>query len=67
MGMSVFAGLIVATSLAIFFVPSFFVMVEKYLAKEKKNEDENPAFTPPDSSTTDSPSGGKDISEKGGQ
>ena len=40
MGMAVFAGLLVATTLAIFLVPALFVMVEKYFVKEKKKESE---------------------------
>ncbi len=35
MGLAVFSGLLVATSLAIFMVPTLFVMVEKYLVKSK--------------------------------
>jgi HAE1 family hydrophobic/amphiphilic exporter-1 len=34
MGMAVFAGLIVATSLAVLFVPMFYVMVEKFFGKK---------------------------------
>ncbi len=37
MGLAVFAGLLVATTLAIFTVPSLYVMVEKYLVRDKKN------------------------------
>ena len=37
MGLAVFAGLLVATTLAIFTVPSLYVMVEKYLVRSKKN------------------------------
>ena len=36
MGLAVFAGLLVATTLAIFTVPSLYVMVEKYLVRDKK-------------------------------
>ena len=49
MGMAVFAGLLVATTLAIFLIPSLFVMVEKYLVKEKKPENDA-VFNVPDSS-----------------
>jgi HAE1 family hydrophobic/amphiphilic exporter-1 len=35
MGMAVFAGLLVATMLAIYLVPMLFVMVEKYLVRTK--------------------------------
>ena len=38
MGMAVFAGLIVATTLAVVLVPMLFVFVEKYFVKEKKAE-----------------------------
>jgi hydrophobic/amphiphilic exporter-1 (mainly G- bacteria), HAE1 family len=38
MGLSVFSGLLVATSLAIFIIPSLFVMVEKYFVKDKKSK-----------------------------
>ncbi|MCX6159685.1 MAG: multidrug efflux RND transporter permease subunit [Ignavibacteriae bacterium] len=47
MGMAVFAGLLVATSLAIFLVPALFVMVEKYFVKEKK-KDSDEVFAIPD-------------------
>ncbi|MCU0371990.1 MAG: multidrug efflux RND transporter permease subunit [Ignavibacteria bacterium] len=46
MGMAVFSGLLVATVLAIFIVPSLFVFVEKYLAKGKKESGD--AFKLPD-------------------
>jgi HAE1 family hydrophobic/amphiphilic exporter-1 len=42
MGMAVFAGLLVATTLAIFTIPSFFVMVEKYLVRDKKTKEPSP-------------------------
>jgi HAE1 family hydrophobic/amphiphilic exporter-1 len=42
MGMAVFAGLLVATTLAIFTIPSFYVMVEKYLVKDKKTKPPSP-------------------------
>ncbi len=35
MGMAVFSGLLVATTLAIYLVPMLFVMVEKYFVREK--------------------------------
>ena len=38
MGMTVFSGLLIATILGLFLVPMFFVMVEKYLTREKKAE-----------------------------
>lgn len=47
MGMAVFAGLLVATTLAIFLVPALFVMVEKYFVKEKK-KDSDEVFAIPD-------------------
>jgi len=43
MGLAVFAGLLVATTLAIFTVPSLYVMVEKYLVRSKKNITPSPA------------------------
>jgi HAE1 family hydrophobic/amphiphilic exporter-1 len=42
MGMAVFAGLLVATVLAIFTIPSLFVMVEKYLVRDKKTTKPSP-------------------------
>jgi HAE1 family hydrophobic/amphiphilic exporter-1 len=42
MGLSVFSGLLVATSLAIFIIPSLFVMVEKYFVKDKKSKTPSP-------------------------
>lgn len=50
MGMAVFSGLLVATTLAIFLVPSLFVMVEKYFVKEKKSN-ENDVFEVPQTLT----------------
>ena len=47
MGMAVFAGLLVATSLAIFLIPALFVMVEKYFVREKKSETNHDVFSPP--------------------
>jgi HAE1 family hydrophobic/amphiphilic exporter-1 len=41
-GMAVFSGLLVATTLAIYLVPMLFVMVEKYLVREK-HQDLTPA------------------------
>ena len=38
MGLAVFAGLLVATTLAIYTVPSFYVMVEKYFVRDKKTK-----------------------------
>jgi HAE1 family hydrophobic/amphiphilic exporter-1 len=35
MGMAVFAGLLVATSIGIFLIPTLYVMVEKYLVRSK--------------------------------
>jgi HAE1 family hydrophobic/amphiphilic exporter-1 len=55
MGLSVFSGLLVATSLAIFIIPSLFVMVEKYFVKDKKSKTPSP--------TNDDKS---DSQEKGG-
>jgi HAE1 family hydrophobic/amphiphilic exporter-1 len=45
MGMAVFAGLLVATTLAIFTVPSLYVMVEKYLVRSKKTIEPSPVTT----------------------
>jgi HAE1 family hydrophobic/amphiphilic exporter-1 len=42
MGMAVFAGLLVATTLAIYTVPSLYVMVEKYLIRDKKTKTPSP-------------------------
>jgi HAE1 family hydrophobic/amphiphilic exporter-1 len=42
MGMAVFAGLLVATTLAIFTIPSLYVMVEKYLVRDKKTKMPSP-------------------------
>ena len=42
MGMAVFAGLLVATTLAIFTIPSLYVMVEKYLVRDKKTKIPSP-------------------------
>jgi HAE1 family hydrophobic/amphiphilic exporter-1 len=55
MGMAVFSGLIVATVLAIFFVPAFFIFVEKYFVKEKKviNTENNSAFEIPEEGEKD--------------
>jgi len=53
MGLAVFSGLLIATSLAIYIIPSLFVMVEKYLVKDKKN---NPQSVP--SSAKDNQEGG---------
>jgi HAE1 family hydrophobic/amphiphilic exporter-1 len=46
MGMAVFAGLLVATSLGIFLIPMLFVMVEKYLVRGK-----SPAAAPAEERT----------------
>jgi HAE1 family hydrophobic/amphiphilic exporter-1 len=51
MGMAVFAGLLVATTLAIFTVPSLYVMVEKYLVRSKKTIEPSPVTTSHDSGT----------------
>ena len=42
MGLAVFAGLLVATTLAIFTVPSLYVMVEKYFVRDKKTKEPSP-------------------------
>ncbi|MFI5237790.1 MAG: efflux RND transporter permease subunit, partial [Ignavibacteriales bacterium] len=42
MGLAVFSGLLVATTLAIYTVPSLFVMVEKYLVRDKKSKTPSP-------------------------
>ncbi|MBK9098861.1 MAG: multidrug efflux RND transporter permease subunit [bacterium] len=44
MGLAVFAGLLIATSLAIYIIPSLFVMVEKYFVKEKKTKEPSPVI-----------------------
>jgi HAE1 family hydrophobic/amphiphilic exporter-1 len=43
MGLAVFAGLLIATSLAIYIIPSLFVMVEKYFVREKKTKEPSPS------------------------
>jgi len=43
MGLAVFSGLLIATSLAIYIIPSLFVMVEKYFVREKKTKEPSPA------------------------
>jgi HAE1 family hydrophobic/amphiphilic exporter-1 len=55
MGLSVFSGLLVATSLAIFIIPSLFVMVEKYFVKNKKSKIPFPAT--PDNSGSEEKGG----------
>jgi HAE1 family hydrophobic/amphiphilic exporter-1 len=35
MGLAVFSGLLIATALAIYIIPSLFVMVEKYFVRDK--------------------------------
>ncbi len=40
MGLAVFTGLLVATSLAIFIIPTLYVMVEKYLTRSKSKTTE---------------------------
>jgi HAE1 family hydrophobic/amphiphilic exporter-1 len=42
MGLSVFAGLLVATTLAIYLVPTLFVFVEKYLVRSKHEASKEP-------------------------
>lgn len=42
MGLAVFSGLLIATVLAIYIIPSLFVMVEKYFVKEKKTKEPSP-------------------------
>jgi hydrophobic/amphiphilic exporter-1 (mainly G- bacteria), HAE1 family len=44
MGLAVFSGLLIATSLAIYIIPSLFVMVEKYFVREKKTKEPSPAI-----------------------
>lgn len=44
MGLAVFSGLLIATSLAIYVIPSLFVMVEKYFVREKKTKEPSPAI-----------------------
>lgn len=43
MGLAVFSGLLIATSLAIYIIPSLFVMVEKYFVREKKTKEPSPS------------------------
>jgi HAE1 family hydrophobic/amphiphilic exporter-1 len=38
MGLAVFSGLFIATFLAIFTIPSLYVMVEKYFVRDKKTK-----------------------------
>jgi multidrug efflux pump subunit AcrB len=47
MGLAVFAGLLIATTLAIFFVPMFYVMVEKYMGGKKAAHARQAARTGP--------------------
>lgn len=42
MGLAVFSGLLIATILAIFTIPSLFVMVEKYFVRDKKTIEPSP-------------------------
>ena len=42
MGLAVFAGLLIATSLAIYIIPSLFVMVEKYFVRGKRTIEPSP-------------------------
>lgn len=44
MGMAVFSGLLVATLLGIVLIPSLYVMVEKYLVRDKNADQQNPAL-----------------------
>jgi len=44
MGLAVFSGLLIATSLAIYIIPSLFVMVEKYFVRQKKTKEPSPAI-----------------------
>lgn len=45
MGLAVFSGLLIATVLAIFTIPSLFVMVEKYFVRDKKTKEPSPPET----------------------
>ena len=45
MGLAVFSGLFIATFLAIFTIPSLYVMVEKYFVKGKKEKLPSPEIT----------------------
>jgi len=47
MGMAVFAGMLVATFLAVFLVPALFVMIEKMGGKKHKPQPEPGDATPP--------------------
>ncbi len=49
MGMAVFSGLLIATTLAIFMIPSLFVFVEKYMIRDKKPEGGSVYVTPGES------------------
>jgi HAE1 family hydrophobic/amphiphilic exporter-1 len=53
MGLAVFAGLLVATTLAIFTVPSLYVMVEKYFVRSKKNITPSPVSASHHSDSTE--------------
>ncbi|MBE0571058.1 MAG: multidrug efflux RND transporter permease subunit [Ignavibacteriaceae bacterium] len=44
MGLAVFSGLLIATALAIYIIPSLFVMVEKYFVRDKKTKESTPAI-----------------------
>jgi hydrophobic/amphiphilic exporter-1 (mainly G- bacteria), HAE1 family len=48
MGMAVFAGLLVATTLAIYTIPSLYVMVEKYFVRDNKTKTPSPEKIIPD-------------------
>ncbi|MGE5845203.1 MAG: efflux RND transporter permease subunit, partial [Ignavibacteria bacterium] len=46
MGLAVFSGLLIATTLAIYIIPSLFVMVEKYFVRDKKSKMPSPETGP---------------------
>jgi HAE1 family hydrophobic/amphiphilic exporter-1 len=59
MGMAVFAGLLVATVMGIFLIPSLFVMVDKYLMGGKSKSSATPADGPAPSGHAPAPREGE--------
>jgi len=51
-GMAVFSGLLVATTLAIYLVPMLYVMVEKFFVREKHEAVKPPSAGPTAGTTT---------------
>jgi hydrophobic/amphiphilic exporter-1 (mainly G- bacteria), HAE1 family len=46
MGTAVFWGMLIATALGVFFIPSFYVFIEKFGFKKKPKEEKTPASEP---------------------